>query len=235
MTAAVLTSALTWPLLRLAGDVPVDPDAPTARDWLRRELAKNEYQAAKPTFLDRLSQQFWDWLDSLTVPATPGGPPVGLVGIVLIVVVIVVIALLVWGAPRLGRRSRVSATGELFGEDDDRTAAQLRAAAERAARAGDWPTAVAEQFRALARGLAERTVLAVLPGSTSGLVADGAARVFPAQAERLHAGARAFDGVRYLGEPGSREAYDELRALDRALQSATPLLDAAPRPELLPR
>ena len=44
-------------MLVLPFDVPVDPDAPEARDWLLDELSKQQYQAAKPTFIDLIAQQ----------------------------------------------------------------------------------------------------------------------------------------------------------------------------------
>ena len=52
-------------LLPLPLDVPVDPDAPEARDWLVDELSKQPYQAAQPTFIDRLAQQIMQWLGDL--------------------------------------------------------------------------------------------------------------------------------------------------------------------------
>ncbi len=210
-------------------DVPVDPDADQARDWLLRELAKGEYQAAKPTLLDMIAEAVLDWFRSLTAPAVPGGPPLLLLVVLVVVVALVVVAFVIYGRPRLQRRSRLA--GELFGEADDRSAATIRSASEAAARAGDWPTAIAERFRAVARSLADRTVVMVTPGTTAHDVAERAGRVFPALSSRLDAGAASFDGVRYLDRAGSRAEYDDLVTLDRDLELARPDLAAAGSPD----
>ncbi len=53
------------PCCPLPLDVPVDPDAPEARDWLLDELSKQPYQAAQPTFIDLLAQQILQWFGDL--------------------------------------------------------------------------------------------------------------------------------------------------------------------------
>ncbi|HWM35317.1 MAG TPA: DUF4129 domain-containing protein [Pseudolysinimonas sp.] len=213
-------------------DVPVDPDAPEAREWLADELSKAPYQSAKPTFIDVLAQQIFGWFDDLVdwlsgAGGAPGagGPPFWILAVLIPVAVIAVLAFLVYGVPRLNRRSRV--TGTLFGEDDIRDAAALRRAAQTAADAGDYTTAVAELFRALARSLAERSLVHTDPGTTASAFAGRAATVFPAEADALRAGARDFDAVRYLGHPGTREQWDALRALEARVRSARPALEPA--------
>ncbi|MEQ1737486.1 MAG: DUF4129 domain-containing protein [Rhodoglobus sp.] len=214
------------PLL-LPFDVPVDPDAPEARDWLADELSKQPYQAAQPTFLDRLAQQVLEWLGDLIDGLSGGAPagpqtdvPVWLIAILLPVAIILVIAFLLYGLPRLNRRSSV--TGALFGEDDARDAVSMRRAAERAAAAGDYTTAIAELFRSIARGLAERTLVVTFPGTTAREFARRGAVVFPAEADRLATAARDFDGVRYLGREGTPEQWAELVGLEQKLRSARP-------------
>jgi hypothetical protein len=206
----------------VAADVPVDPDAPTARDWILHELAGSEYQAAQPTWLDRLAGAISDWIRSLTVPAPGGGPGLAPVIIFVLVAVAIVVAFLVFGVPRLNRRSR--ATGSLFGDDDDRGSAALRSAAERAAASGDFAVAIAEMFRAIARGLDERTIVTTFPGTTARGFAVQAGGEFPDLAPRLLTAASAFDDVRYLGRPGSAVAYADVADLESALRAARPLL-----------
>jgi hypothetical protein len=198
--------------------IPVDPSAPDAQQWLREELAKAPYQAARPTWFDRLSQAFFDWLDSLTAPSGEGFA--GWVPLILTVLVIgvVVAALFIFGLPRLNRRSRLPS--ELFGEDDRRSADDMRCAAQAAAALGDWSLATQEIFRAIARGLVERTVLAVTPGTTAHEFARQASIAFPAERGRLADAAEAFDRVRYLGRPGTEQGYRALGDLDRALAAA---------------
>lgn len=211
--------------------IPVDPDAPDARQWLREELAKAPYQAARPTWFDRVSKAFLDWLNSLTAPT---GPAVGdWIPVVLTVLLVatIVTALLIFGRPRRGRRSHLPA--DLFGKDDRRSADDMRRAAAAAAARGDWGLAGQEAFRALARGLVERTVLAVTPGTTAHAFAMRAALAFPAEQARLAGAAEVFDRVRYLGAPGTEPDYLLLSALERDLRDAKPMGLGHPAPTVL--
>ncbi|MDR6973289.1 DUF4129 domain-containing protein [Leifsonia shinshuensis] len=206
-------------------DVPVDPSSPEAQEWLRDELARPEYQAAKPTWFDLASKAVQDWLASLF--QGPGGDagPVLLLVVVLIVAGLIVTAFLVFGRPRINRRSSLERRA-LFGSDAIRSAAELRASAERAARSGDWVTAVEEQFRAIAAGLDERTLVLVSPGTTATEFSQRAADAVPAERDALRQAARSFDEVRYLDRPGTESAYQQLVALDQRLQGARVALPA---------
>jgi hypothetical protein len=220
-----------WPAPRLAlwpglwpADVPVDPSSPEAQQWLREELAKPPYQAATPTWFDRLSQGFFDWLGSFTLPSGDGwGGWVPLI-LTLVVVAVLVAAFLIFGLPRLNRRSALSAevSGSLFGLNDRRSADEMRRAARAAAAAGDWSLASQEAYRALARGLAERTVLLVSPGTTAHDFAVRASVAFPLERERLVTAAAVFDQVRYLGSPGTAQGYQAVTDLDAALARSRP-------------
>ena len=199
-------------------DVPVDPDAPDATEWLINELSKAPYQAAQPTLFDRVAKAVSDWLQSLQLGSADSPPVVGLTTVILIIAAALVVAFLIFGLPRLNRRSRV--TGSLFGEDDARTAARIREDAERAARAGDYSTAVLEMFRAIARGLAERTIVSTTPGTTARDFAARAGATFPELSDRLAESAVSFDAVRYLDRPGTEEQYSAIAALEGDLRSA---------------
>lgn len=201
--------------------VPVDPDAPTAQDWLVGELAKPEYQAAKPSWFDLASKAVQDWFSSLFGGTAGSFSPALLVVIVVIALVVVAIVFIVYGLPRINRRSRAD-RGTILGLDDTRDATTVRAAAERAARAGDWTLAVEERFRALAQGLDERTIVLLTPGTTANEFATRAGLAAPPLRDRLVAAARVFDGVRYLDRTGSAMQYDELTALDLAAQQVRP-------------
>jgi hypothetical protein len=214
--------------LALAGvafDVPVDPDPPEARDWLIDELAKPVYQAAQPTLFDRIAKAIADWIASLQFGDVQGPPAFGLGVIVTLLVVGIVVAFLIFGVPRLNRRSAVA--GSLFGDDDDRSAARIRQEAEAAATRGDFSAALVEMFRAIARGLAERAIVTTTPGTTARDFARRAGLVFPELAGRLVDSAAAFDEVRYLGREGSQEQYRAMASLEGALRSARPALEAA--------
>jgi hypothetical protein len=217
--------------------IPVDPDSPEAQRWLIEELAKSPYQTARPSWLDQLAKTITDWITSLvnglgSVQVPGAGTALNLV-VGAMVIVLLVIAFLVFGLPRLNRRSAV--TGELFGEDDARDAASLRRDAERAAESGDYTTAITELFRALARRLDERTLVSFFPGSTARDVAVRAGQVFPDAAGPLLDAARAFDGVRYLDAVGTAAQWERLVALERELRSARPAHDDALDDVALPR
>jgi len=205
--------------------IPVDPDAPDAQQWLRDELAKAPYQAAQPTWFDRLSQAILEWFSTLSFVGDGSNGWIPLVA-TLIGIALLVAAVLVFGLPRRARRRR-SAAG-LFAADDRRTADQLRASAAAAAAAGDWTRASEEAFRAIAQGLAERTILRPTPGTTAHRVAELAALAFPDEQDRLRTGAGVFESVRYLGGAGTEQGYSELLSLDTDLRAARPRQTATP-------
>ncbi|WP_353815406.1 DUF4129 domain-containing protein [Agromyces sp. SYSU T00266] len=210
------------PLARL--EPPLDPDAPEARRWVVEELADPAYRAAEPTLFDLAAQAVRDWIASLFSGATGLPVPTLALVAVLVVVGLVGLGLLVFGLPRLRRRT--PSVIALFDDGDLRDAATLRRAAERAAASGDWTLAIEERFRALVRALVERELLRVHPGTTAHGMARAASAPFPTRGPALERAADAFDGVRYLGRPGDAGAYAEVTALDAELGAARPL--AAP-------
>jgi hypothetical protein len=207
-------------------DVPVDPDDEQARRWLEDELGRGdeEYQQPEPP---GWWQDFLDWLDRLLNgaggPNAPGpiaetGQTVGIIVVVVAVIAILVVAFAIFGLPRLRKRSKV--TGDLFGEDDDRSALELRTEAQRAADAGDYTAAVIELFRSLARDLAERGIVVTFPGTTARDFARRTGLVFPQFADRLADAAVVFDDLRYLGGVGTAEQWQRTSALDTDLRAA---------------
>ncbi len=212
-------------------DVPVVPDAPEARRWLREELAKAPYEAARPTWFDRLSQGFLDWIQSLAVSG--GGSLQDWLPVVAVLLVLgaLVAGWFLFGAPKLARRNRVAS--DLFGTIDQRSSAEMRTAADAAAARGDWSLACEEIFRALARGLAERTVLSVTPGTTAHDFAARARLAFPSSGSALALAADTFDRVRYLEQAGTEFDYRALATLEAELRAASParrapLIEASP-------
>lgn len=204
-------------------DVPVDPDADQAREWIIRELSKPPYRAAEPTWFDQLASAFWDWLSSLEFGST-GAP--GLIWALIAVLVIgsLVAVYFLFGAPRRNRRASV--TGVLFGADDQRDSAALRRSAADAAASDDFELAIEELFRAIARGLTERSVVDTFPGTTASAFAASAAQHFARVRDALSTSARDFDDVRYLGRPGTESSYRRMLELDSTLQASTPDLTA---------
>ncbi len=172
-------------------------------------------------------QSIRDWFVSLFEGASGIPGPLLLLLVILVVVAVLVIGLLVFGLPRLRRRRRVAEP--LFDDHDRRDLAALRRAANAAAEAGDWPLAIEERYRAIVRGVVDRDLVRVHPGTTAHGVADAAAVPFPAHADALLSAAADFDAVRYLGRPGSRERYEELTRLELAIDAASPVQEPAPR------
>jgi hypothetical protein len=213
-------------------DVPVDPDAPEARRWLEEELAKAPYQAARPTWFDRLSESILDWLGSLFSGTGPGAEGWLPVIVTVLVLAALVAAFWIFGMPRLNRRQREQSS--LFGADDRRSAEDLRRAAQSAAAASDWDSAVTDMYRALARGLEERTVLRPLPGSTAHELAARAAAAFPEAGDRLATAADTFDAVRYLGKDAGERDFIAMADLERHLRSAPATGLSVPSPVAAP-
>ncbi|EAR24792.1 integral membrane protein [marine actinobacterium PHSC20C1] len=230
MTLTILTSiaptALFYQLAQAVfREVPVNPDSDQATDWLINELSKPSYQAAKPTLFDRISKAFSDWLGSLTIGGSNAIPTVALVILIALIVIAIIAAIIVYGLPRLNRKSR--SDDILFGESDRRTAAQLREAAEKAAARDDYESAIADMFRAIARGLSERTLITMTPGTTAHGFALRAGHALPECAAEFATSADTFDLVRYMRKPASREQYEELRSLELRVRAARPILAEA--------
>jgi len=199
---------------------PVAPEPPEATNWLLEELAGPEYQAAQPTLVDRIASAIADWFGSLQIGGGDGPPTLGLVVIGILVIIALIVAFIIFGVPRLNRRS--AAGGDLFGDNDTRTADRMRADAAAAASRGEYSLAIAECYRCIARGLAERTIVTVLPGTTASGVADRASVVFPELRGELVAAASDFDGVRYLGRDGTRQQYESMATLEAAVRQSRP-------------
>jgi hypothetical protein len=205
----------------VTADIPVDPDAPTAREWILKELGKTPYQTAKPTPFDVISKAIGDWLASLAAPSGAGFNAIVPLIVTIVVAIAVVAAFLVFGRPRLNRR-RAADAGVLFGADDRRSAADLRQSAARAAATGDFRIAIEELFRALARQLTDRTIVSTSPGTTAQDFAARAARAYPSHADALLRAAGDFDGVRYLDATGDAAAYSQLVGLEQELRDRAP-------------
>jgi len=204
----------------IRADVPVEPDGPEARQWLSDELAKPEYLSAQPTWFDLLAASIRDWFASLDFSGAGGPPGIGVLIVIVAIAIAITIAFLVFGVPRINRRSTV--TGLLFGDEDDRTSSTIRLAAEHAAASNDFATAIAEMFRAIARGLSERTILMVTPGTTAHDFGTRAGHAFPNDASALTDAAAAFDDVRYLGREGTREQFEAIASLESRLRATKP-------------
>jgi len=202
-------------------DVPVLPDPAQARAWAREELAGPGYE--HPGLVRRALGWVVDRLEQVPLPHGTGTALTEVVAL-LAAVVLVVWALRRAGGPLAARRG--AGAGEVF-DAPALTAAAHRAAADRAAAAGDLRTAVLERFRAVVRELEERGVMPEQPGRTAGEAAAAAGARLPGLAPELAEAARSFGDVRYGGHEPTASGHDALVALDAHVRAARP---AAPVP-----
>ncbi len=145
--------------------VPVEPDAEEARRWAEEELSRSVYRD-EPTLLERLWTWFLEQLQRL-LELDASAPP-NLVPVIVVVGAVVLLAVALYLAGPVRRRTRGARTGSHAVFDDaDATSADLAAAADDAARQGDWSRAVLMRFRAIIRSLDERAVLTDRPGLTA--------------------------------------------------------------------
>ncbi|PFG40630.1 uncharacterized protein DUF4129 [Georgenia soli] len=199
--------------------VPVDPDAAEAQRWAEEELAKQIY-SDDPGLLQRLGEWFLGLFEGIGRIGAVTPPAVVPALVVLAFAGVLVVALLLGGRVRRRRVAEAAGSHELF--EDERTSADLFAAADAAARRGDWETAVLERFRGIVRRLDERAVLEDRAGLTAHEAATLAAAALPAHAEGLGRAGRLFDDVRYGHvSPGEREDTD-LRLLADRVGTARP-------------
>jgi len=200
------------------GEPPVEPDADTARQWATDELSKGEYHTG-PTLAERLLRWILDQLDQLgNVPAAPGPGP--LLIVLVIIAAVVAVSFVVAGPVRLSRAARRPAGDALL--DDSRTAEQIRAAALAAAGAGDLTLATAEWFRALVRGMEERTLIDERPGRTADEAADAAGVRLADLADELAGAANTFDALVYGRRQASVDDEARMRDLERRVRQARP-------------
>jgi hypothetical protein len=207
------TGLTGWP-----ATVPVAPDRDQARTWANQELAKHEYQAAKPGLVEHALQLLWDQLSGLSF-GTSAPPVLGLLVVTLLVVAVA--GYLVYRAGGVHRTARRRAAEVL--PTRHTTAAEHRAAADRHAAAQQWDLAVVVRFRAIGRELEERALLSPQPGRTALELARDAGAVVPDQTAELLTAARYFDDVSYGHLTVGGSADLALRELDTRLQAARPV------------
>ena len=202
---------------------PLNPDPETARRWLDTELARPEY-------LDRPSlwQELQRWL-LRHVPSgddIPGGSITGSIIVVTLLLLTVVVIVLSVGRWRAGRVERGRST-EIF-EDPSRSAAEHRGSAQAALADGEYADCILESFRALARGLQERTIIADRPGLTAAEVSVEASKVFPQLQLDLESAARTFNEVIYGDVVAARADAETALRLEGRVAAMKP--DHAPTP-----
>ncbi len=192
-----------------ASDVPVDLDRDEAREAAVRELSDPAYVSDDPNPLERAVEWVLERLGELFAGA---GGMSGITAVTIIVALVVIVVIVV--RLRVGRTGRaVRSGGRVFGSSI-MSANEHRAAAERAAAAGDLAEAVRERFRAVVRELEQRGVLDARAGRTVDEVAFEAGKALPVLADDLRGAAVQFDDVWYGGRTATPQGYERLVSVD---------------------
>ncbi|GLB66922.1 DUF4129 domain-containing protein [Arthrobacter mangrovi] len=203
-----------------------------ARELLIRELAKDEYQQAKPGLLDEILRRITDWFTDLVNSLQGASPNLGTLFIV--VAVLLVIGAAIW-LVRPRRNARAAEAGQVFDADQVLSAEEHRRRADAAAARGDWDESCTERFRAVVRSMEERVVLARQPGQTADEAARRIGPAFPALSADLVQAATVFDAVRYGKLPASEADSRAAARLDGQLQATRPVLNAEAPALAVPR
>lgn len=202
-------------------------DRDTGREWVEHELSKPEYAANDLTPLEQIGRWLSDLWDSLIRTALGANSPWLLVFVVLGLAAI--IALIVWRVRRAGfRRAGVplSAFDPVVTQPEP---GPWRESAARAARAGDFETAVIDQSRAIFAVLSLKQIVSLESSATASEIARSAEAALPEHGPAVHGVAEVFNDLRYGEETAQTartrrldEVYSDLCALDRTL-SALPV------------
>jgi len=206
------------PLVARLFDVPVQPGADEARAWLENELNDPVYHRS-PSLLQRLL----DWLAGLFRDAPALALPPRTAVLVVVGALVVVAAVAWWVAGPVRRATRRASAGAVMVDGEQRSAAELRAAADAAAADGAWDLAVADRFRAVVRALEERALLDERPGRTAHEVVILAARRLPARTEDLRGAGTLFDDVVYGGVRAGEQDDAWLRSVDARVAAERPV------------
>lgn len=202
----------------------LDPQPGPARELLRRELAKGRY-AGGATVLDRVL----DWVTrhwrELNDSANHGASTLSTA--LTAVLAVAVIALLAYVLPRVRHERRADGPGAVL-EDPTLTAQDYRARATAALGDGRYDVAVVEGFRAIARAMTDRTLLAGGAGQTAHEMGASLAAAFRSHAVELSAAADLFDAVRYGHASAGHEQAEAVLTLDADLAGARPDLVGGP-------
>jgi len=208
----------------MAVEPPVLPGADEAQRWAAEELAKPEYRDAAPSWLDSLWRNFLDWLQSLDGSPGEAGPVPS--PVIALVIAAIIAAAVILARPRLN--ARVRQARDVFERETVLTAADYRNRAETAAAAGQWGDAVVDRFRAMVRSAENRTILDPQPGRTADEAANALSVPFAGEAGRLARAAATFDGIRFGSRAAGSADYQDMVALDAALDATKPAMGMVP-------
>jgi len=209
---------VTWLQAMLPPGMPTSlfPDPESARELLRDELARPEYQEP---LLERVARWFNELVDSARGATASSGGLTQLAALVLLALLVVGLAV---ALSRLRANPTQARPGTAVFADVPETAQEHRRRANAALSQDRWGEAVIESVRALASGLVERDLMPQQSGVTVHEISWRAAELFPSHGRRLETMTTVFDETRY-GERAADEARArEIVALEAELGSRSP-------------
>ena len=183
------------------------------------ELSDPLYGESEPSLIDRFLAWLTELLDRLAAAGEGVVPGGWLLAAVLLVVLVLVVVLIVYLRPSRNRRAEPP-----LHEGEARSAADHRAASDRAEAAGEYAVAVTERLRAISVDLEERVIIGPRAGRTATELASETAGALPGEAEGLYEGARIFNDVVYGDRTATAGSARVLRELDLRLGAARPVL-----------
>lgn len=178
-------------------------DRGTGREWVDKELSKDEYSATDLTPLEQLGEWMGRVWDAIVSGALRGNSP----WLILLVVIAVaaIVALIIWRVRRVGlNRTRVPLSAfdpVVTTPEPGPWRESARAAAER----GDLRSAVIDQSRAIFAVLSGKHIVALDSASTATELSGTAGRELPEHARSLNRVAEAFNDLLYGHEAGDAE------------------------------
>ncbi|MDO5672182.1 MAG: hypothetical protein Q4G30_04900 [Actinomycetaceae bacterium] len=196
-------------------EIPVEPDAQEARQWLKDELARPIYHEEK-----NLLARFIEWIMKVLKLDIPDGIPAmeipaQFLAIALILAMVLIIAILfITGIVRPNKRLNTGKdSAAIF--DDARSRQDFLSAARLAQAQGNFDIAFIEYFRALVRLMDNYGWIQEMPGLTAREAMSTATAYAPEYGVDFMALAVVFDGVTY----GSQSAKDSELLLCQQMDS----------------
>lgn len=200
-------------------DVPVEPDAETAREWVERELESIDHNQSE-SLLSKLLSWLNDTLNLFSsIDFGAANAPV-LVAVLVALIIAVALSLRFIGPIR--RRSAARAKSVEVLEDDPRSAAEMRAAASAAAASGDWTGALLDSYRATIRGMEERIIIDARDGRTAYEAAVDGGAALPTLARDLRRASALFDAVCYGHTTAAEDSYRTVADVEASVRAAKP-------------
>lgn len=199
-------------MLGLDFNDPLVPDPDTARDLLKEELARSEYNP-EPNLVVRLVHYIREAFSELFSFDT-GEFSLRSALIIGFVIVLVILFSLILANPIRLRNRRVHSVMD----EEDVTLLQAQQRLNDAVNHEDWSLAVVWAFRCSALVMDQDNLLRVSPGLTAQEVSGAAQRQFPDVLHVFDTAADIFDDVRYGDRMADRNDFEHAALMLRVVE-----------------